>query len=66
MNIPPSSPSLPTVVADGDVVAEKARWRALVRAARRELVDAWGATGARRPRRRWPPPAWSWSARAPR
>ncbi|MGC5582930.1 5-formyltetrahydrofolate cyclo-ligase [Ornithinimicrobium sp. W1665] len=45
MNIPPSSPSLPTVVADGDVVAEKARWRALVRAARRELVDAWGATG---------------------
>lgn len=33
---------LPPYRPTGDVVADKATWRALVRAARRELVDAWG------------------------
>ena len=38
-------PSLPPYVPTGDVVADKATWRALVRAARRELVASWGAQG---------------------
>ena len=35
-------PSLPSYVPSGDVVADKAAWRRLVRAARRELVGGWG------------------------
>jgi 5-formyltetrahydrofolate cyclo-ligase len=34
-------PVLPPYRATGDVVADKVTWRALVRAARRTLVDAW-------------------------
>ncbi|MFX0538174.1 5-formyltetrahydrofolate cyclo-ligase [Ornithinimicrobium sp. Y1847] len=37
----PSSPELPTYRSSGDVAADKITWRALVRAARRELVDGW-------------------------
>lgn len=45
-------PALPPYAPTGDVVADKAAWRRLVRAARRELVDGWaqadrdGAGGA--------------------
>lgn len=35
-------PTLPAYQPTGDVVADKATWRSLVRAARRELVDGWG------------------------
>lgn len=35
------SPSLPPYEPTGDVVADKVAWRRLVRAARRELVEAW-------------------------
>lgn len=36
------SGALPTFRPSGDVVADKAAWRSLVRAARRELVRGWG------------------------
>ncbi|WP_192498681.1 5-formyltetrahydrofolate cyclo-ligase [Ornithinimicrobium pratense] len=36
-----SRPLLPRYQPTGDVVADKATWRSLVRAARRELVDGW-------------------------
>ncbi len=38
-------PSLPRYLPTGDVVADKASWRTLVRAARRELVAGWGEDG---------------------
>lgn len=37
--------TLPTYEPTGDVVADKVTWRALVRAARRALVDGWGEEG---------------------
>lgn len=37
-------PTLPAYEPTGDVVADKVTWRALVRAARRELVGGWGET----------------------
>ncbi len=40
-NGPVSAPTLPAYVPSGDVVADKAAWRRLVRAARRELVEGW-------------------------
>ncbi len=40
-----TSPVLPPYEPTGDVVADKATWRALVRAARRELVEGWGEDG---------------------
>lgn len=36
-----SLPQLPGHVPTDDVVADKARWRSMVRAARRDLVDSW-------------------------
>lgn len=38
-------PRLPAYAPSGDVAADKVAWRRLVRAARRELVDGWGAEG---------------------
>lgn len=38
-----SAPSLPPFDPSGDVVADKAIWRSLVRAARRDLVAGWDA-----------------------
>jgi 5-formyltetrahydrofolate cyclo-ligase len=38
-------PALPPYVPTGDVVADKAAWRTLVRAARRELVGSWDEEG---------------------
>lgn len=40
-----SRPALPRYLPTADVVADKATWRSLVRAARRELLDAWGEEG---------------------
>lgn len=40
-----SRPSLPPYRPTGDVVADKATWRALVRATRRELADGWDEAG---------------------
>lgn len=40
-NGPMGLPELPSYTPTGDVVADKVTWRALVRAARRELVDGW-------------------------
>lgn len=37
--------SLPPYAPTGDVPADKATWRTLVRTARRQLVGAWGTTG---------------------
>ncbi|HSP60879.1 MAG TPA: 5-formyltetrahydrofolate cyclo-ligase [Ornithinimicrobium sp.] len=45
MNTTPGVPALPRHVPGPDVPAEKARWRSLVRAARRDLVDGWGTPG---------------------
>jgi 5-formyltetrahydrofolate cyclo-ligase len=36
-----SAPTLPAYAPTGDVVADKADWRRLIRAARRELVEGW-------------------------
>lgn len=36
-----SHPALPPFSSTGDVVADKATWRRVVRAARRDLVDGW-------------------------
>lgn len=38
-------PALPPFEPTGDVTADKATWRALVRAARRELIETWGPAG---------------------
>jgi 5-formyltetrahydrofolate cyclo-ligase len=40
-NGPVSAPTLPAYVPSGDVVVDKAEWRRLIRAARRELVGGW-------------------------
>lgn len=48
MNIPPEVPSLPEHRPGADVAVDKARWRSLVRAARREVVEGWGLSGRAR------------------
>ena len=48
MSIPSEVPSLPEHRPGADVAGDKARWRSLVRTARRELVEGWGHAGRAR------------------